>query len=94
MSFAFRRGYYIEASKTLWHAFLVLSISLTYMFAMQYGDLYSRITLFLLFVFHALFGYAVRAGWKGYRKGHPVPLRSAENMGGLDILGDEIVVMD
>ena len=61
-------------------SFLVLSISLTYMFAMQYGDLYSRITLFLLFVFHAAIGYAVRAGWKVYRKGHPVPLRSAENM--------------
>ena len=54
------RGYYVEAVKTLNHCFYVFAISIIYMFAMQYGEEYSRITLFLMFVLHSLIGYVTR----------------------------------
>ena len=74
------RGFYKEAVRTLGHAALVLALSLVYMFAMQTGDVYSRITLFLMFGFHTLFGYAVRVVWKLYRQGHPAPAQSPRNL--------------
>lgn len=54
------RGYYIEIVETFKHSILVFAITTIYMFATQSGDAYSRIILFLTFIFHFLFGYLTR----------------------------------
>lgn len=54
------RGYYIEIVDSFKHSILVFAITTIYMFATQSGDAYSRIILFLTFIFHFLFGYLVR----------------------------------
>ena len=59
-----KRGYYIEAVQTVKQVFLVLVIISLYMFSMQRGDIYSRITIFLTAGFHLLFGYGIRLLWK------------------------------
>ena len=58
------RGFFIELKETFKHSFLVFAITTIYMFATQSGDVYSRIILFLTFVFHFLFGYLTRIIWK------------------------------
>ena len=59
-----KRGYYQEAVQTLKQVLLVLVVISLYMFSLQIGDEYSRITIFLTAVFHALFGYGIRQVWK------------------------------
>lgn len=60
------RGYYLEAVETLKHCFYVFAVVTAYMFATQYGDEYSRIVVFLTFIFHLVFGYGTRVLWKLY----------------------------
>lgn len=55
-----KRGYYIEIVESFKHALLVFAITTVYMFATQSGDAYSRIILFLTFIFHFMIGYLVR----------------------------------
>ena len=64
------RGYYVELSKTIKHCVLVFAVSTAFMFATQSGDAYSRIILFLTFLFHCLFGYGMRILWKLFLKNH------------------------
>lgn len=90
---AARRGWYREASATLWHAFLVLALALIYMFALQTGEVYSRVTLLLMFVLHALLGYLTRTGWKLYREAHPAPARSPRNMLVVTTLGNAPAIL-
>ena len=59
-----KRGYYQEAIQTLKQAALVLAVVSLYMFSVQSGDIYSRITIFLTAVFHFFLGYGVRMAWK------------------------------
>ncbi|MBR0341452.1 MAG: sugar transferase [Oscillospiraceae bacterium] len=59
-----KRGYYQEAIQTIKHAIMVLVVITVYMFAVQMGDTYSRITIFLTAGFHVIFGYAIRMVWK------------------------------
>ncbi|MBR0367789.1 MAG: sugar transferase [Clostridia bacterium] len=59
-----KRGYYQEAIQTLKQAALVLAVVSLYMFSVQSGDIYSRITIFLTAVFHFILGYGVRMAWK------------------------------
>ena len=55
-----KRGYYIEFVETFKNCFYVFAIATIFMFATKTGDTYSRIILFLTFVFHFLFGYPRR----------------------------------
>ena len=64
------RGYYTEAAETIKHCFYVFAIATVYMFATQSGDAYSRILLFLTFLFHTSVGYGLRILWKLYLKRH------------------------
>ena len=58
------RGYFVELKESLRHCFYVFSIATIYIFAIQSGDEYSRIILFLTFLFHFIFGYLTRIIWK------------------------------
>lgn len=64
------RGYYQEAVETLRHCFYVFAVAAIYMFATQSGDAYSRIVLFLTFLFHILVGYIFRIFWKRFLRTH------------------------
>ncbi len=59
-----KRGYYQEAVQTLKQVLLVLVAISLYMFSMQSGGIYSRITIYLTAVFHFLMGYGIRLFWK------------------------------
>ena len=65
-----KRGYYIEAVQTSKHCFYVFAFAAIYMFAMQTGNAYSRIILFLTFLLHFVLGYATRIAWKLIVKKH------------------------
>ena len=62
------RGFFDELLETLKHCLAVFAIVAVYMFAMQSGEAYSRISLFMTFVLHALFGYILRVLWKSLLK--------------------------
>ena len=59
-----KRGFYKEAVQTVRHVFFVIVLVSLYMFSAQSGDIYSRITFFLLAVYYALIAYVVRIIWK------------------------------
>ena len=59
-----KRGYAREAFEHIKHTVYVLLIVLIYFFTSQLGDVYSRFTLGLTFVFYVLFGYGARVLWK------------------------------
>jgi len=59
-----KRGYYREFVETLKRALLVFLIMTLYMFAVQGGIAYSRITIFLTAGFHLLLGYLAALLWK------------------------------
>ena len=59
-----KRGYYVEALRTVEHCFYVFGITMIYMFATQGGEQYSRIILALTFGFHVVVGYLFRVMWK------------------------------
>ena len=59
-----RRNRYNEAVQTVKQVLMVLVIITLYMFSIQSGDIYSRITIFLTAVFHFVFGYGIRIVWK------------------------------
>ena len=59
-----KRGYYKEAVQTVKHvAFVALLVSL-YMFSVQRGDVYSRITFYVTAAYYTAIAYIVRIGWK------------------------------
>lgn len=64
-----KRGYYQEAVQTFKQTSMVLLVIVLYMFAMQIGDVYSRLTIFLMAFLHFILGYVIRLAWK------PVVLR-------------------
>ena len=59
-----KRGYYSEAIQTLKQVLLILAVTSLYLFSMQIGDAYSRITIFLTAAFHFILGYGIRLLWK------------------------------
>ena len=59
-----KRGYYKEIVQTLKHIGLVSLLVALYLFAIQSGDEYSRITFFLMTIYYALISYGVRLWWK------------------------------
>lgn len=58
------RGYYLEAARTITQGFYVLAMAAIYVFAIQAGDSYSRIILFLTFFLYILISYVTRILWK------------------------------
>lgn len=61
-----KRGYYSEFTESFKHVMLVLSCMVIYMFSVQMGDAYSRITVYLTALFHLILGYSVRLIWKNF----------------------------
>ena len=59
-----KRGYYQELVQTSKQVMLVLLTMTLYMFSVQTGDSYSRITIYLTTFFYAIFGYVTRILWK------------------------------
>lgn len=59
-----KRGYYREFVMTVKQSVFVLMLSTLYLFAMQAGHQYSRITLVLMVGIYAVLTYAVRLLWK------------------------------
>lgn len=61
-----KRGFYKEMEQTVRHVVLVTLVVSLYMFSVQVGIVYSRITFFLVSVFYLLISYGVRLVWKKY----------------------------
>lgn len=59
-----KRGYYQEAVQTFKQVLLVLVVIVLYMFGVQMGDAYSRLTVLYTAVLHLILGYAIRLAWK------------------------------
>ncbi len=59
-----KRGYLKEFSASVKHVVLTLGIMTIYLFSIQEGDTFSRITLYLTAGFHLLLGYTIRIMWK------------------------------
>ena len=59
-----KRGYLKELKASIKHVALVLVIMSLYLFSVQAGDTYSRITLYLTAGFHLVLGYCIRILWK------------------------------
>ena len=59
-----KRGYYIEIVQTVKHVVLVFFAALLYLFSIQAGEDFSRITFYLMVVYYAILSYAVRIMWK------------------------------
>ncbi len=74
------RGYYKEIAETVKHCFVVFAFAVIYMFAAKTGDVYSRIILFLTFLFHILIGYGTRLLWKRIIRKHGLLKGEKRNM--------------
>ena len=61
-----RRGYLAEIIATIKQAFLVMILSAFYLFSVQEGNDYSRITLVLTGILYAVFSFITRCLWKKY----------------------------
>ena len=59
-----KRGYYHELIQSLNQAVLVLVIIALYVFSVQSGGAYSRITIYLTALLHFILGYITRILWK------------------------------
>lgn len=59
-----KRGYFKEMEQTVRHVFLVIVLVSLYMFSVQSGEEYSRITFYLTAVYYTGLGYLTRLVWK------------------------------
>lgn len=59
-----KRGYFEELIRTITHCVFVFAFGTIFMFALQSGSIYSRLTLFLTLGFHIVIGYITRVLWK------------------------------
>ncbi len=59
-----KRGYYIEFAQSFKHCLMVFLLTILWMFTQKSSDEYSRLVLFLTFMFHLGLGYSVRLLWK------------------------------
>ena len=59
-----RRGYYKEFAHTLKHVAMTEMVVISYLFATQQGETFSRLIIGLIPVFYALLSYSVRIVWK------------------------------
>ena len=63
-----RRGLVEEIKITIKQAIVVTLLSSFYLFTIQFGNVYSRITLILTGLFYAILSYTTRLLWKKYLK--------------------------
>ena len=61
-----KRGYYKELEQTVCHVFYVTALVALYLFSVQAGSAYSRITFFLLAVYYVVLAYGARLFWKKF----------------------------
>ena len=59
-----KRGHYQELLMTIRHVFLVIMAAVLYLFLLQQGQKFSRLTLILLSVFYTAISYSIREIWK------------------------------
>lgn len=72
-----QRGYFVESAVTLRQAGLVTLLSVLYLFSVQEGGDYSRITLFLTGILYFAISYTTRILWKTFlKKKTKLPARS------------------
>lgn len=72
-----KRGIYREFTRTLRHVFFFLMVLTVYMFAIQEGNSYSRITIFVMGMIYFAMSYLVRLVWKNYIKKHTATLNES-----------------
>lgn len=75
-----KRDYYIEMSQTVKHCLVVIALAALYMFAIQAGDSYSRIVLFITWIFYLIIGFITRVLWKKFLIRFRNPMRKKETM--------------
>ena len=61
-----KRGYYKEIAQTFRHVVYVTLLVSLYMFSVQEGHTYSRITFYLVSVYYLVISYGVRLLWKKF----------------------------
>ena len=76
-----------ELVLTVRHCVIILALAATYMFALQAGEEYSRIVLFITCLLHIAIGYTIRSLWRVYVKKNGVPLSKRGTM--LAVLNQE-----
>ena len=65
-----KRGYYKEFSQTFKHCTMVFLLTILWMFSLKNSDTYSRVVVFLTYLFHMALGYGGRILWKFFLKRH------------------------
>ena len=86
----YKRGYYVEFAVTLKHAMFVVGLELLYLFMLQEGQNFSRLSLLLTFIIYIILTYLVRIYYKKYKKNHT----SKEKKNRLLLISDESGVSD
>lgn len=71
-----KRDFFREFAVTLQHAAVVGAIAVFYLFALQRGQLYSRLALVLMIVIYALLTFTVRQIWKSILRRRAVDRKS------------------
>lgn len=66
MNSVFKRGYYVEFAVTFKHAMFVGALQILYLFLLQEGQYFSRLTLLLTIIIYTLITYFARIILKGY----------------------------
>ena len=61
-----KRGYYAEFTKTVKHVFMVMLLSMAYLFVSQQSEQFSRIIFFITAGIYLVITYIVRLLWKRY----------------------------
>ena len=64
MKSVLKRGHYVEFTVTFRHVVMVGALAVLYLFLLQQGEDYSRLTLILTFVIYAVLTYGARELWK------------------------------
>lgn len=65
-----KRGYYKEFAQTFKHCTMVFLLTILWMFSLKNSDTYSRVVVFLTYLFHMALGYSSRILWKFFLKRH------------------------
>lgn len=81
----YKRGYYVEFAVTLKHAMFVVGLELLYLFMLQEGQNFSRLSLLLTFIIYIVLTYLVRIYYKKYKRNHT----SKEKKNRLLLISDE-----
>lgn len=64
----YKRGYYVEFAVTLKHAMFVVGLELLYLFMLQEGQNFSRLSLLLTFIIYIILTYLVRIYYKKHKR--------------------------